>query len=135
MNNSDIIKQIYALFEESIIKITDEDFLDNTEQDNHPNFNNHLNYIKRLNAKSKAGLQRSISHQAKEILNTMIAKIGKTELVSQLLSNPEYQELKFLLHSKYENTSKKDEEAIIIEKKLSELIKKLKEGSNEEFDN
>ncbi len=134
MNNSEIIKQINELFEESILNLPDEDILKEIESNSEIDFKRHLKHIKKLNTQAKANLQRSTSEKAKEILNDLINQFGKSELLSRLLKQPKYQELNLQFFSKHEGISNFDRGSTLIDRKLMELIRELKEEIEDEED-
>ena len=134
MNNSEIIKRLNELFEESIIHLPDEKVLEEIEQTPKDYLQPHLNYIKKLNAKAKAKMQKSISTRAKEILEDLINEIGTNELVNRLLEQPKYQQLKVQLFSKYKGLTEEDKGSMLTDRKFMDLVKELKKDLENEED-
>lgn len=133
MNNSQIIKQLNDLFEESIIMLPDEEVLEDIKNNPDPAFKKHFNRIKRLNAKAKAEAQKSISSKAKEMLDNLINYTGKSAFMKQLLGQPKYSQLNKQLFSKFEKITEEDKESMLEDRKFMELIKELKQDLNNEI--
>jgi hypothetical protein len=125
MDNASIIDRLNELFEEAILNQPDEEVLEELKLNPDPSFATHLKYIRKLNTQARAKLQKGIFANVKDELDKMISKAGENEFIRTLLAKPEYK-LILALHSKYEGTSKSDEEAMVIEKKMLELVKELK---------
>ena len=134
MNNAQIIKRLNELFEESIIMLPDDEVLADIKENPNPAFQKHLTYIKKLNTKAKAELQKGVSSKAKEILNNLIEKLGKEELIEKLLAQPKYKELSTQLFSKFEKITEEDKESMLTDRKFMELVKQLKKDMDNEED-
>ncbi len=134
MNNSEIIKRLNELFEEAIIKLPDEEVLEDVRQNPNSVFQRHLNYIKRLNTKAKAEMQKGVSAKAKEILESLVNEIGKNELINRLLAEPKYKMLSPQLFSKFEGITEEDKESMLTDRKFMELVRELKKDMENEGD-
>lgn len=132
MNNSEIIKRLNELFEEAILKLPDEEVLEDVKQNPNLSFQKHLTYIKRLNTKAKAELQKGVSAKAKQILENLINEIGKNEFINKLLAQPKYQALAPLLFSKFKGITKEDKESMLTDRKFMELVRELKKDIKDE---
>lgn len=131
MDNASIINRLNELFEEAIINKPDEEVLEELRINPDPSLETHLKYIRKLNTKAKAGLKKGFFSNVKEELDRLIGEAGQNEFLRSLLAQPEYQQV-LALHSKYEGASKSDEEAVLIEKKILELVKELKKRLRDE---
>lgn len=132
MNNFEIIKRLNELFEESIIELPDEEILEYVEKNPNPAFDKHLAYIKKLRTKALADKQKNISTKAKELLQNFMSELGDSTLLNSLLTQPKYQQLIPSLFSKFEGISEGDKESMLKDKKLMELIQKLKKDIENE---
>lgn len=132
MNYSEIIKRLNELIEEAIIKLPDEEVLEDVRQNPNPDFQKHLTYIRKLNTKAKANLQKQVSAKAKEILDNLINEIGKNEWLKELLSQPKYQKLAPQLFSKFEGITEEDKESMLTDRKFMELVRELKKDMENE---
>ena len=134
MKNSEIVKRLNELFEESIIRLPDEEILEDVRQNPNADFQKHLVYIKRLNTKAKAEHQKGVSSRAKEILENLINEIGKNELINKLLAQPKYKTLAPQLFSKFEGITPEDKESMLTDRKFMELVRELKKDMENEGD-
>lgn len=131
MTNYQIIKQLNELFEEAIVNYPEEDILTNTNELNDPAFDRNLKFIRKLNTKVKAELQKNWWGSAKAEIDRLFQEMGKSNLIGQLLQKPQYQELGTLF-SKFEQVSEEDKASMVTDKKMLELLRQLKKEADNE---
>lgn len=133
MTNREIIKRLNDLFEEAIANYPEEDLIKEIKENPDPLFDRNLKYIRKRNTIAKANLQKVWWNSAKEEIERLIEKLGKSGLIETLLKQPQYKELAGFF-SKYEEISDEDKESMMTDKKMLELISKLKEETKNEKD-
>jgi len=126
MNYYKTLKYLDELIEEAIINLPDEEILEDVRNYPNPDFQKHLTYIRRLNTKAKADLQKGISAKAREVLESLIKEIGQNQLLRELLSQPKYKELAPQLFSKFEEITEEDKESMLTDRKFMELVREIK---------
>lgn len=131
MKNSEIIKRLNDLFEEAIANYPEEDLLKEVNESDDPLFERNLKYIRKLNTKAKAKLQKGWWTSAKLEVEKLIQEIGKGGMIEQLLNQPQYEELAAFF-SKYEEISEEDKQSMMTGRKMLELLKQLKEETKDE---
>ena len=93
MKNSEIIKRLNDLFEEGIANYPEEDLLKEVNESTDPLFERNLKYIRKLNTKAKAKLQKAWWTNAVLEIEKLIQEVGKGGMIEQLLNQPQYKEL------------------------------------------
>ena len=131
MKNSEIIKRLNDLFDEEIANYPDEDLLKEVNESNEPLFERNLKYIRKLNTKAKASLQKGWWENTKLEIEKIIQKIGKETMDEHFLSQPQYAEL-LSLFSKFEEITEEDVRSMMTDKKMLEILNRLKEEINDD---
>jgi len=128
MKNSDIINRLYELMIEANLKKPDEEMLLEIDSTNDSDVEKYLSKIKFYRTSSKSIINRNRFLSAKRELMKLITEYkGK---LSDLFSGEEY-DLLLRFHRNYKESTEKDEQSMMENKKLLDLLKKLKNDLNE----
>jgi len=128
METKYIINRLYDLMIEANLNRPDEEVLIEINEKKDTDIDEYISRIQLYRTKSKAVLNK---HRFKQAKNELIELIDKYHGKLSELFNPQEYELLQRFHRKYENSTEKDEQSMMENKKLLELLRKLKDDVND----
>lgn len=128
MENKHIINRLYELMIEANLNRPDEEVLLEIEKSNDPDIDRYLSKIQFYRTKSKSIINKSRFSHAKEELARLVSEYKGR--LSEMFSGEEY-DLILRFHRNYKQSTEKDEQSMMENKKLLELLKKLKDDLND----
>jgi hypothetical protein len=131
MKNREIINRLSELIEEAIINYPDDELLKEFQEQPDPDIDRNLKFIKKLNTVTKAKLQKGLWVTVKEEIDRLIQEVGRSEFLDGLLRQPQYKEL-LGFFSKYKEVNEEDRQSMLTDRKMLDLIKKIKEELRDE---
>lgn len=128
MENRTIINRLYELMLEANLNKPNEEVLVEIEKEKDPDVDKYLSKIQFYRTKSKSVINKNRFSTAKdELVNLINEYQGR---LSEMFSGDEY-ELLLRFHRNYKESTKKDEQSMMENKKLLDLLKKFKNDLDE----
>ena len=123
MNNKFIVDKLYEIILEANLNKPDEEVLEEIQKYNDPDVDKYLNKIRFYRTKTKALVNRNRFYKAGEELLNLINSYG--DRLKELFSGEDY-DLLLRFHRNYKGSTDKDKQSMLEDKKLLELLRKVK---------
>jgi len=123
MNNKLIVDRLYEIILEANLNKPPEEVLIELDKNPDPEIEKYLGKIRFYRTKTKSIVNKTRFSAAKAELVSLINSYGDS--LKELFSGEEY-ELLLRFHRNYKESTEKDEQSMLEDKKLLELLKKMK---------
>lgn len=128
MDNKKIILNLHKISIEANLQKSQEEVLEILDENPNSNFDKYLQMTKQYKTKARAKLNKSRYTRAKDEVVKLIDKTGSK--IKELFTDEEYTEI-VQFYNNHKNTSERDKESLLSNKKLLEILEKLKDEQSE----
>lgn len=131
----DFVNSLYGLMLEANLSRSDEEVLHGIDVKADPYLNQALTFIRQLNTKAKAQVNRSRFSNAQQMVEELISKAGNNldAFFNGLVSEPENKEILAFFRN-FQSLSDADKQAMLRDTKILEIISKAKKGLDSSAD-
>lgn len=123
----DFVNGLYGLMLEANLNRSDDEIMHGIDIKADPYLDQSLSFIRQLNTKAKAQLNKSRFNYAQQMLAELLNKTGDNleDFLKGILSEPENKEM-LAFFSNFQSLSETDKKAMLLDNKILEIISKAK---------